>query len=357
MFEGRMRKLTSAGLHGLYQWGRPYIAWSPESTEVVYIDPLRGLVILDINGRKRSVKTRVPPEGGMPLAWSPTGDEIAFCHTSQTLLPLVEIWTKNLRTGKELKLTDEARLFTDTLTFSLDGQWLSFEGPKMGVPGHKVIVMKRVGIENWPNVRTIRRVEERPYPAIWIVSADGKESFQLTKERRCYDLNPSFSPVSGGPIAFTRFRIKPKMKLWDVWLVDLKGKKEMPLTKDGRSLHPCWAPEGRRLAFFRYWGGRPSIWVTSVESFKSRRITPLADPEGGIHWSPDGRRIFYVRGGDLWMADLEEGRNRCLLISAGIVKWSLKLSPDGKKVAFSRTTRGKVELCIFELPPELWPGE
>ena len=120
-----------------------------------------------------------------------------------------------------------------------------------------------------------------------------------------------------------------------------------------RSGPPLWAPEGKRFAFVQ---GR-SLMLYSVASKSSKILVALDDleaaamkPAGGTHpfdwtnrhartgdlqWSADGKDLLTTAGGDVFLIRAESGkwdqitRTREAEIDA-------KLSPDGTRVAFRR---------------------
>jgi len=65
------------------------------------------------------------------------------------------------------------------------------------------------------------------------------------------------------------------------------------------------APAGGKVAWQLNERGARNIWVASPPDYRGRRITSYTEDDGqdisGIRWTPDGRTIVYVRGGDFEM--------------------------------------------------------
>lgn len=82
-------------------------------------------------------------------------------------------------------------------------------------------------------------------------------------------------------------------------------------------LSPTWSPDSRQLAFVRDDEslGTSRVFITSVHGGRPRplvgelQLDPAATFEGGPFWSPDGKRIVFVRGArlysDLYVASVD----------------------------------------------------
>ncbi len=95
-------------------------------------------------------------------------------------------------------------------------------------------------------------------------------------------------------------------------LLDLGTRKIEPLTSGKHDdVWPAWSPDGKEIAFVTKRGDDPDrtenwdVWVVAAEpGGKERQVTtsPEADPhpdwDSAPAWSPDGKWIAYVHGGD-----------------------------------------------------------
>ncbi len=88
---------------------------------------------------------------------------------------------------------------------------------------------------------------------------------------------------------------------------------------------PSWSPDGREIAFSSLRGGYEDIWIVPTEGGEPRQLTDDLDSDYGTEWSPDGEWIFEffntvrripVRGGppEIWYD----------------VHWGSRLSVDGR---------------------------
>src|SRR5262245_29194778 len=60
------------------------------------------------------------------------------------------------------------------------------------------------------------------------------------------------------------------------------------------------APAGGKIAWVFNDRGRRNVWVAEPPDYKGRAITGYTEDDGqqitGLAWTPDGRRLCYVRG-------------------------------------------------------------
>jgi len=107
----------------------------------------------------------------------------------------------------------------------------------------------------------------------------------------------------------------------------------------------AFSPDGNELVYSM--GG--SLWRQRIGTASATEITHAGGYDYQPDWSPDGRRIAFVRyehdALELWQLDLKTGRETALT-SGGAVNLEPRWSPDGRRLAFV-STRGSGHFNLF----------
>ena len=91
----------------------------------------------------------------------------------------------------------------------------------------------------------------------------------------------------------------------EIYAVNADGSGLRRLTRNWKTDSPsAWSPDGRKILFLR--SGHPDVWVMIADGSGKRNLTssvtyPLASHESPA-WSPNGRKILFVsnRGDGNW---------------------------------------------------------
>ncbi|MCI0463057.1 MAG: S41 family peptidase [Gemmataceae bacterium] len=201
---------------------------------------------------------------------------------------------------------------------------------------------------------------------IWIVEAIGGVARPVTMHEK-HDLYPVFSP-DGRKLAFSSNRNGS----YDVFVVPIQGGRPTRLTFDSADDLVCgWSPDGKSILFASPRGTVfPPVSDLYTIPATGGRVTRVTTHEGrdGV-FSPDGKRIAYVRGpgspfrkgyrgssnNDVWLADLDGGNNVRVTTFNG-VDASPIYSPDGRFLYYVSDCwsdpGGPANLVRMELTPE-----
>lgn len=175
--------------------------------------------------------------------------------------------------------------------------------------------------------------------AIWCVTGDGGGLLQLTHPPRdARDTEPSWSPDRRS-IAFVRAIVVGE---------DFRGdfiRNEYLSVMNANSgalrrlaLHghdPAWSPDGRRIAFVKQYAGDEEIWTIKPDGSGARRLARGHRPT----WSPDGRQIAFSRylggisQGEVFVMN-SDGTDQHRLLARNYESQSPAWSPDGNRIAF-----------------------
>lgn len=130
----------------------------------------------------------------------------------------------------------------------------------------------------------------------------------------------------------------------DVWVMDTELKEPQQVTRTAEEERGVeFSPDGKSIVYVSDSQGQTDIWkATRADDkkywwenaqFTLTRVTNDAEVESRIHFTSDGKRIGYVKGSDLWMADAD-GLNAKRVIESWDAP-NYEFSPDGMWIVYS----------------------
>ncbi len=138
----------------------------------------------------------------------------------------------------------------------------------------------------------------------------------------------------------------------DLWLIELGSGIFSRLTFDpGSEVDAVWSPDSRRIVFLRNWGGKPELAELTLGSGEPKKVLEegVGYPED---WTPDGRHALYVNasGKSLFRFPLEGERKPEVLLETPFDKDEFRLSPDGRWIAYNSLESGRWEVYAASYP-------
>ena len=126
--------------------------------------------------------------------------------------------------------------------------------------------------------------------------------------------------------------------LGDVATVDDDGSDYSVIVTEGNARHPSWSPDGKRIAYMRDF----DLWVADADGTDAHEIVDTERAILGADWSPTGR-IFYAdvadseTDGTIWSV-ADDGTDRRRVTDAIAHDGALDVSPDGTRILFGTHT-------------------
>jgi eukaryotic-like serine/threonine-protein kinase len=306
--------------------GRPF--WHPDGTRVCYTVRRETWCVSAAGGTPQKLSTGsavftpdgqslliVNYEGGVPrlAVSSPPGADPQ--PLEGVVLP---------ETASALRVSPDG---SKLLVSSQDGLWL-FRYPSGGSRKVSTSDSATVGSASWfPDSRHLLLSERtnnlRAYQVIIIDSESGAR--RLVRHDSDAIVSSTLSP-DGKRIVFSRGAPE-----WDILEFSLNGKRLRPVVTTGDlDTVPSWSPAGDRFAHFMSGSGtQASIWTRNADgSGESLLVSNLSLPTPP-RYSPDGNRIAYADGRDLYTIPATGG-GAVRIVSAEFYITRLCWSPDGE---------------------------
>lgn len=267
---------------------------------------------------------RVARERGRAPTWSPDGAYLAYAVGPPG--PNVRsIVIRSMQTGESRELITRIN-YISQLSWAPDGRSLYASGWTRGRRGVFRIDLQTV---------EARPVTFRGGGSAHVLSPDGKSLFFV-------GASPEVGEADYG-----------------IFARDLEsGDERLIAALKPQDNHLAISPDGNRLAFTieRHQNTPAALAVLPISGGEPRVVyrptTPGGFRAGGTQWTPDARHLLFVRGSPadsthtLFGIPVAGGEPRPLLAIQETL-WSVRLHPDGRRIAFNAGT-DKAEVWVME---------
>lgn len=131
----------------------------------------------------------------------------------------------------------------------------------------------------------------------------------------------------------------------------------------GIATSPSWSPDGTRIAYRVWQGGKDSLVVMDAGGGNAITLATTASSaaycaRGGPTWSPDGTNLIFPANPlcesrfDLFIVPADGSSPATRLLAAGMEGQAADWSPDGKQIAFlGRDQTGSVGFYVVDADP------
>jgi Tol biopolymer transport system component len=359
----------------------PYVAWSPDGKEVVYVEG-NSLYRARSDGTE-SRKISTVAAGGTPHwpRWSPDGSRLRF--TVSTQMPWAE--RDLISNGTSLwEVSPDGKNLHPLLSgwnnppseccgsWTPDGKYFLFESERGGSTNVWAIREER---------SFFQKASHEPVPLTTgptatyapLSSTDGKKIFVFTAQLRGelvrYDsashLTPYLSGISATGVNFSRdgkwitYAAYPEGTLWRS---KVDGSERLQLTFPPLfALQPRWSPDGSRITFEGRQPDKPfSVYTISADGGSPERLIPGDRETRDPTWSPDGESLLFGRfldneppgAGPMDLEILNMRTHAISKVPGSEALWGPRWSGDGRHIL--ATTRTQERLMLFDVKTQKW---
>jgi Tol biopolymer transport system component len=139
----------------------------------------------------------------------------------------------------------------------------------------------------------------------------------------------------------------------DIWIMDLAtGVLSRIINNPAFDGDPGWAPDERSMVFTSNRTGRQAAYRKDLLTGAEAPLFDYPDPIVVDEWSPDGRFVIVRTGGRAAFAVSMTGDRtpRLLFDTPQIIEDQLRVSPDGRWIAFNSDETGRWEVYVASFP-------
>ncbi|MDX2040225.1 MAG: protein kinase [Acidobacteriota bacterium] len=304
------------------EWNNANPIWSPDGREIAYIsrrEGKAGIWRMPKLGGSATLIAQLEQSSSLLRNWSADGKTIYY--ESFPRLFMVEIASGKVRDTTPVGAVD---LFSRRFSVSPDGKKVVYRGEQKGQEdlwvsrldgGTPRQITNDAAVDSDPvwhpdGERIFYSSVRNDVNQIFVTNPDGKPPSQLTFGQSDYLVSDAIALSDGVRIIFSTGRNEA-----DLWRVNVATGEGQQLSSDlNFDLWPAAAPDGKRIAY---------------------QSVVLREPTQSISSEKSGLAIRSLAG---------EDKPRPLVTGAERLSWS----PDGKQIAFLRTTDGKTNLWLVE---------
>ncbi len=108
-------------------------------------------------------------------------------------------------------------------------------------------------------------------------------------------------------------------------------------------------PRDRQVAYTTEAAGARQLFTLSLRGGYPTQLTASEKPVSDPQWSPDGRRLAFVRDDEIWVVEADGSRQTRVVAKPGGGR-EPRWSPDGRRLAFLSRRRGWSQIWLIDAP-------